>query len=56
MKHSKSEIRELLVKLVKEIDYDIYKNLLVKDCQEEPEQAEKTVKRLIEIVEDWEAK
>ena len=43
-----NEARQLLADLVNEVDYDTHKSLFVRQCREEPELAEATIKRMID--------
>lgn len=44
------QMMKMLSDLVQEIDYDIWKEMFVKDCMEDPELAEKNKADLVKIV------
>ncbi len=45
------KIREVILKVIRNVDYDIYKHYLP-ECSEEPEEAEEDMQRMIGMVRD----
>lgn len=47
---SDEQIEEMLTDIIAEVDYDLYKSIYIKECQEEPDLAQEIQKNLIDIV------
>ena len=47
---TKAEALELLKDIVEELDYDIYKNIFIENCMEDPEAAEVSQNALLAVL------
>lgn len=47
---SSNETKEMILDIVCEIDYDIYKNSYLKETAEEPDLVEDNIQKLVDIV------